>query len=372
MRMVTTSEQCPWCSSVITHEQFVKIERAIREEEKRRFATVEKEMRTRIEREVAAKVTAEQKKLAADRQALESDRAKLAEDRRSLAEANKRQMELVKQSAEKQRHKELTEQRAILEKDRDEALLKKDAAYARDRDGMKKKILELTRRIEQKSAGDLGDGAEIDLFEELRAEFRADKITRIQKGKPGGDIVVDVQYKGESCGTILIDSKNRQSWNASFVKKLRQDQTDAGANHAILATTVFPSGKKELCVDSSVIVVTPARAIVIVDLLRKAMISMHVAKLGAAERATKVTRLYAFITSTEFTQKMTEAESLTSDALQIDADEQQAHSNVWKRRGSLLMRIKHVLRDIDTDISAIVEARDVIPTAAMTVRAVEH
>lgn len=370
--MGTTSEQCPWCNSVITHEQFVNIERSIREEEKRKLAIVEKDTRARIEREVTAKVTAEQKKLAADRVALESDRAKLAEDRRTLAEANKRQMDLVKQAAEKQRQKELTEQRAILEKDRDEALVKKDAAYAREREGMKKKILELTRRIEQKSAGDLGDGAEIDLFEELRAEFRSDKITRILKGKPGGDIIVDVHYKGESCGTILIDSKNRQSWNTGFVKKLRQDQTDAGADHAILATTVLPSGKKEMCIDSGVIVVSPARAIVIVDLLRKAMITMHVAKLGAAERATKVTRLYAFITSSEFTQKMTEADSLASDALQIDVDEQQAHANVWKKRGSVLMRIKHVLRDIDTDISAIIEAREVVPSAAMTIRAVEH
>jgi hypothetical protein len=38
--------------------------------------------------------------------------------------------------------------------------------------------------------------------------------------------------------------------------------------------------------------------------------------------------------------------------------EKRAHDNVWKKRGTVLSRIKHVLRDIDTDVSAIVEARD--------------
>lgn len=370
--MAPTSEQCPWCNTVITREQFVKIERAIRTEEQRKLAAAEKQLRVTIEQEISAKNAAQQQKLAADRQALDVDRAKLAEERRSLAEMSKRQVEIAKQTAEKQRQKELAEQRNALTKDRDDSLLKQNAAFTREREAWQKKILDLNRRVEQKTAGEAGDGAEIDLFEELRAEFPGDEITRIQKGKPGGDILQDVQYKGESCGTILIDSKNRNAWNLSFVKKLRQDQTDAGANHAILSTTVFPAGKKELCIESGVIVVAPARAVIIVDMLRKSMITMHTAKLGDAERTTKLTRLYAFMTSPDFTQKLNEAESLVGDALQIDVEEKRAHDNTWKKRGALLTRMKHVLREIDTDISAIVEARDITPVAAMTVRAIDH
>lgn len=371
--MTTATEHCPWCGSAINHEKFLNIQRAIREEEKRKLAVAEKEMRTRIEKEVTTKVSAQQQKLVADRQVLDADRAKVAEERRSLAAMTKRQVDLAKQNAEKHHEKEVAELREVLAKDKDEALMKKDAALAREREGMKKKILELNRRVDQKTAGDVGDGAEIDLFEELRAEFTGDKITRIQKGKPGGDVLHDVQYKGDSCGSILIDSKNRQAWNVSFVKKLRQDQTDAGANHAILSTSVFPAGKKELFIQSSVIVASPARVLVIVDLLRKFMISMHVAKLGDAERATKFTRLYAFMTSTDFKQKLDEAETLASEALGIDVDEKRAHDNVWKKRGSVLTRIKHVLREIDTDISAIIEARDTTPIPVMQARAMaEH
>ena len=380
--MAPTSEQCPWCSSPITHERFVQIQKQIRAEEQRKLAADEKAMkeqlaaaeqqlRTRIEKEVTAKVSVDQQKIIADRKAIEAERAKLSDERRNLADRSKRQVEQAKHAAERQRQKELTEQRSVLTKDKDDALLKLNATFAREREGYQKKLLELNRKVEQK-AGDVGDGAEVDLFEELRAEFPTDNITRVQKGKPGGDILHEVLHKNESCGTIIIDSKNRQAWNASFVKKLRQDQTDAGADHAILSTSVFPSGKKELCVESGVIVVAQARAVVIIDVLRKAMVSMHVAKLGKAERATKLSRLYEYVTSTDFTQKLSEVDGLTADALQLDVDEKRTHDNVWKKRGTLLTRIKHVLRDMDTEISAIIEARDSKSVAAMTARAVEH
>src|SRR5262249_42857251 len=155
-------------------------------------------------------------------------------------------------------------------------------------------------------------------------------------GKQGADIVHEVLYKGESCGSIIIDSKNRQQWKKDFVTKLRQDQTDEGADHAILSSTVFPQGKKQLCVESGVIVASPVLVVILVDMLRKSLINMHVAKLGSAERATKLTRLYDFMTSAEFKQKMVEAEALTSDALQIEIDEQTAHTNIWKKRGTVL------------------------------------
>ena len=75
----------------------------------------------------------------------------------------------------------------------------------------------------------------------------------------------------------------RGAWQHAFVTKLRQEQSEAGADHAILATPVFPSGRKELFVDSGVIVVSPARVRAMVEVLRKALIAMHIARLSDAE-----------------------------------------------------------------------------------------
>jgi hypothetical protein len=330
--MLTPVERCPWCGSQITHAKFVQIQDSIRKDEQRKLASVEKQIQERLTKELA------------------TQQAKLDAERAKVAKA----LEAAKQEAEKLRRKEIAEVRQILQRDRDAALLKKDAEFAREREAMQKKIADMSRRV-AKGGGEVAEGGELDLYDALREAFPEDQIART-KGKAGGNLVHDVRYKGKSAGKILIDCRPRAAWQSAYVKKLREDQSAAGADQAILATPIFPAGRKELFVDSGVIVVAPARVPAMVDVLRKALISMHVAKLSDAERTDKLSRLFKFITSTQFKRKLAEASDLASEALQIDVDEKRAHDNVWKKRGTVLTRIKNVLREIDTDVSAIVEA----------------
>ena len=160
------------------------------------------------------------------------------------------------------------------------------------------------------------------------------------------------------CGRIIIDSKIRQGWQSGFVSKLRQDQVDAGAEQAILATSVFPSGKKEMCIESEVIIVNPARIVHVVHILRQAMITMHVRGLSMKERAGKMNQLYGLITSEAYRRKFSEAGKLTHEILELDVQEKKAHDNVWKKRGTFATRINHVLREIETDVAAVIEGDD--------------
>jgi hypothetical protein len=103
-------------------------------------------------------------------------------------------------------------------------------------------------------------------------------MNKLQFGPPTffcPDILHDVFHKGQPCGRIVVDAKIRQCWQNNFVTKLRQDQVEAGAEHAILATTLFPAGKKEMCIESGVIVMSPGRVVHMVQLLRQAIISMR-------------------------------------------------------------------------------------------------
>lgn len=334
---VITAERCPWCGSTITHAKFLQVQEA---------------MKARLEKELAERVAIEQKKLLRERQAIDADRAKM------------------KQQFDKQLKSAITEVRQILQKDRDAALAKREAEFAREREALQKKIVDISKRV-KKGGVEIADGAELDVYEELRGAFPDDQITRT-KGKDGGNVLHDVRYKGKSAGRILIDTRRRGSWQHGFVTKLREDQSEVGADHAILATPVFPAGRRELFVDSGVIVVAPARVRAMVEVLRKALISMHVAKLSDAERVDKLGKLFKFITSPTFKKKFTEASDLTNEALQIDVDEQRAHALVWRKRGTVLTRIKNVLRDIDTDVSAIVEARDDSEPGGTTLRAAAY
>jgi hypothetical protein len=158
------------------------------------------------------------------------------------------------------------------------------------------------------------------------------------------------------CGRIVVDSKNRQAWQNTFVSKLRQDQVEAEAEQAILATTVFPAGKKELCIESGVIVISRARVVHIVHVLRQAMVMMHVKGLSMNERTGKMSQLYNLITSESYAAKFTEANRLTQDILELEVKEQAEHTRVWKNRGALVKRTQNILREVETDVAAVIES----------------
>lgn len=367
--METSVERCPTCGTELSRVKFREIQAKLREEEQSKAAELaqsERVMRQRIEQQF--KQDMEKQKQAAEKKAkeeAEKEIKKLAAERdqaaKKLKDAQGREAELVKQvkeQAEKQRQKELAQQRQALESDSKLALIKQQANFNRDRESYQRQVQQLEKKLQKKTANELGDGAEIDLLESLRECFQDDRITRVPKGQAGADIVHEILYKGEPCGKIVIDSKNHQRWLGEFVTKLRQDQMDAKAEHAILATTAFPVGKKEISIESEVIVVAPARVVCIVQILRNALIAMKIRGLSLKERSTKMARLYELITSEPYSQKFTEAGRLTEEILELDVKEQREHAVVWKKRGTLAKRVQNALRDVETEVAAVIEGSE--------------
>ena len=158
-----------------------------------------------------------------------------------------------------EQQKLFADQRAAMEKDRDESVLKVQSDFNREREGLQAKIKDVERQLQKKTSQSLGDDAEIDLFKALSETFPGDRVIRVPKGQPGADIQVEVTHKGQPCGKIIAECKNTKAWQNSFIEKLRQDQMAAGAEHAVLATTVFPRGQKDIWADSDVIVASPGR-----------------------------------------------------------------------------------------------------------------
>lgn len=418
--MLSNLEQCPLCGTELSQTKFREIRAKLKEQEQRQTTEVaearlaitrqveqefskkleqessaaEKRARTEADKQVqkalaernalndklkeaearVAKIRAnaqleiEKQKEAAEKKAkaeVEAKLTKLTVERdqasKKLKEAEARAAEIRKQAqeqAEKEWQKQLMEQRQALEKDKSAALLKQQAEHNRDRESFQKKVKTLEHQLQKKTANELGDSGEVDALDALRDAFQGDKITRIQKGQPGADILHEVLYKGEVCGRIVVDSKNRQAWQNGFVDKLRKDKVDHKAEHAILATTVFPAGKKELSNESGVIVVSPGRVVCITELLRQAMITMHIKGLSLKERSNKMSQLYNLITSESYSKKFAETERLAQDILDLDVQEQREHSIVWRKRGTFATRMKRVLREIETDVAAVIEGTD--------------
>jgi hypothetical protein len=314
-------ERCPWCGGEITHEKFLEIEARIRADEER-------------------KATASQLNL-----------------KKTLEAGFSTRLETTVQAR-------LREQRTLLDGNYAKELAKRDGQHKRDIEKLQAQLKDLGRRLEKKTAHELGEVEEIDLFERLREEFPDDKFRRVQRGEPGADIHQTVFDRDQPSGLIIFDSKNHRSWRNEFASKLRQDQLAAKADHAVLSTSVFPTGHKELCVMNDVIVVSPQRATHVVRLMREAIISLHRKGLSQEHRQTKVEQLYRLITSADYAKRLGEALRLSDAILNLDVDEQKQHQRTWKTRGTLATTLGHTLRAIDDDVARILSGEGTDELAA--------
>ncbi len=367
------TDRCPWCGTLISRSKFIEIEGKIREQEQKRSQEAEARLREDFQRQLTAEKQVAEKRAteAAAKQVAamtaERDQAikKVGEAaaretllRKGLEEQSNQKAKRMMEEAERKHQQDLQNQRLSLEKSHTQTLLKQQAESNRLREAQQKKLKELEQQLQRKTSHDIGEGAEVDVFDALRNAFQGDLMKRIAKVDGGADILHQVLYKGEVCGRIVYDSKNRQVWHWSYVTKLREDQVEAKAEHGILPSSVFPSGKKELFIKSGVIVVNPARLVEVVTLVRDAMIRMHILGLSMKERANKMAQIYKYITSEIHIRRLREIGQLNDDMLEIDVKEKKAHDNVWKTRGSLLIRLKNALREDEMEINAILERND--------------
>jgi hypothetical protein len=296
------------------------------------------------------------------RQATTFQAREAAVKKRSEEDADKK-IKQAKDQLERQKKTDVLEQRRILEKHYDSEMLKQNSAFNRERESYQKRFLEMQRQLERKTANDLGDGAEIDLYDALRAAFPDDTIRRVPKGTAGADVIHEVRQNGQCCGRIVYDSKNHQGWRKDFAPKLRQDQKAAEAEYAVLSTSKFPEGEKAICVQAGVIIVSPIHVVHVVRVLRAALIKFHKLGLSAQERDGKMGRLYSFITSENFCQRLSIAQQMIDEMEKIEVIEKKAHDKTWKDRGVLNRRLAGVIAEIDTEISGILQGIDLRPAA---------
>ena len=248
----------------------------------------------------------------------------------------------------------LRQQREALEKAGAGAVSAEKAKAFNERQKLEEKLQAMQRQIQQKTADELGEGAEVDLFEALKAEFPDDRITRVKKGTPGADIIHEVVNRGRLCGRIVYDSKNRNAWQNDYVVKLRQDQLAAHADHAILSTSVFPAGARQLHLREGVIIANPARVVALVQLLRRHVVQVDTLRLSNEARDDKAAHLYEFITSERCTQRLDQIDTITEDLLQLDVKEVKAHEATWKHRGQLVRSVQKARSSLVSEIDQII------------------
>ena len=88
---------------------------------------------------------------------------------------------------------------------------------------MQRQIEAVKRKAEQGSQQCQGEVQEPELESVLAAKFPADLVEPVPKGEFGGDIVHRVlNHAGQTCGTLLWESKRIKNWSDGWIAKLRQ------------------------------------------------------------------------------------------------------------------------------------------------------
>ena len=276
---------------------------------------------------------------------------------KAVAEAGAKARDAERHAAEVEER--LATQREIMEKAKDDELptRKRQRRFEENQKHLNK-VGELQRALEKKTADELGEGAEIDLFEALNAEFRDDNIQRIAKGTPGADICHVVMLGKTECGTILYDSKNRKRFEAEYVTKLRGDQLAAKAEHAILSTNKFPKGSQQVHMQDGVVLANPARVVSIATILRQHVIQVHTLRLSNFERDRKTAAVYEFITSEQCTQLLDRIDERASDLLKRQEKEISWHKTNWSRQGEAIRAIQKAKVDLENELSSIIGTSD--------------
>jgi hypothetical protein len=307
-----------------------------------KLAAARAEAKLAAETALSAKLAESQLKLVA------AEQAKVAAGEQIAALKAAQEAAVEKRVAEIQEG--LLRQKEDLQREKESAVLAEKAKVLK----LQSDLADLQRKLENKTANELGEGSEIDLFEQLKATFEGDRIARVGKGVNGADVIHEVIHNGKVCGKIVYDAKNRNAWQNEFVVKLRADKIAQAADHAILASNKFPKDKAQVHYQDGVIVAAPARVAAIVQLLRDQVVRMHELRISKEGREQKSMEVYAFITSEHCKQLLDQVETQAGRMLELDSKEQEAHRRLWDQRKKLINSVQKARSDLVFEIDRII------------------
>lgn len=198
---------------------------------------------------------------------------------------------------------------------------------------LRQQMEQLQRRAEQGSQQAQGEALEIALESLLRDRFPHDRIEEVPKGIAGGDLLQHVRTPaGHECGAILWETKRTRTWSDGWLPKLRNDQRQARAAIAVLATTALPSHVSTFEHIDGVWVSSWSCALSVAAALRAGMLELAKARTALDGQAHKQEQVYQYLTSPPFRHRIAgTAEALVH--LQADfAAEKRAVQRQWAKR----------------------------------------
>jgi hypothetical protein len=190
--------QCPYCDQPIPVDQADQVRRRIHAKERDRADELARES-AEVDTTVRQKIASLQAVNAGLQEAMTIQVAAAEQQTRAALS----QYEALLADQERILSQRLQDQAEVVEREKQEAVNAVNARHFEETQRLTGKLEDLARQLERKTANELGEGAEVDLFESLKQEFEGDLIKRVSKGAAGDDIIHDVVHGGKVCGRIV-------------------------------------------------------------------------------------------------------------------------------------------------------------------------
>jgi len=326
------------------HEE--EAQRRLQEATARAAQKAEAEQST--EMEALRQQASEQRDAITKLQAQELEQRKRARElearEKALALEVERQVDTRSKAVEEETAKRLLEQQRLKDAEKDKVIT-----------DLRRQLEDAMLKVQQGSQQVQGEVAELDLEEQLRQAFPKDKVEPVAKGQRGADVLQHVvDPRGQACGTIIWERKNAKNFAETWVPKLREDQRASRAEVAVLVSMTVPKDVAVLGQHGGVWVTIPAAALSLAIALRGQLLEVARARIVAEGQAGKQTDLLAYVSGTEFRQRV---EAMLDPLIAIidDFDKERRNSEtIWARRQKRHEQLMRGITGLWGDVSGII------------------
>lgn len=287
----------------------------------------------------------------------------IVEYKAKILDAQKKQMEAnqEKENLEIEYQEKLNEEKGKIEQKVSGRIDEKYRLQMADKDkklsDMALQLDETTRKLQQGSQQFQGEVLELELEQILKSNFPHDSIIPIPKGVKGADVLQKVlSPTGESCGTIIWESKRTKTWSDTWIKKLKDDQLEQKADLAIIYSSILPKDIKDFTVIEDVWITCHTSLLSIATALRSSLIEIARIKTTAIGKNQKMELLFAYLTGKEFAQRVgVILQTYIGMKNQLD-QEKRAINRIWSKREKQIERVQTNLASMYGGLEEIVGA----------------
>ena len=236
-------------------------------------------------------------------------------------------------------------------------LSRREAQWKAQLDSAQREAADLKRKLEQGSQQLQGEALELSLEGLLRTAFPLDEILPVPKGANGADLIQRVRSPtGLLCGTILWEAKQTKAWQPAWLRKLKDEQQEIGAELAVIVTATMPKDTREPFLrEADVWVARFDAARPLAEALRASLLELHKQRQANVGRSEKMELLYNYICSPQFAQRLKCVyDGFVTMRAELEA-EKAAMARIWKKREAQLTRMQDGLLSVVGDLQGIGE-----------------